>query len=146
MLGLGACAVPPPTGPGVVGLPASGKDLTQFQQEDASCRAYASQLIGAGGGASDLYTVQQRYDIAYTQCMYSKGNTVRSGGLLFGWYASYPSSGPLYAGTTIFGLGVGAGCCRHSGHSGHHHGWSGGHAGSGARAGGAGVHGGGARS
>jgi hypothetical protein len=147
MLALGACAMPPPTGPSVVALPASGKDLSQFQQEDASCRAYASQLIGTGAGASELYTVQQRYDIAYTQCMYSKGNTVRSSGLLFGWYASYPSAGPLYAGTTIFGLGVSAGCCRNSGH---HHGWSGGHAKSGVGPAGGwhggGWHGGGARS
>jgi len=36
--------------------------------------------IGAGSGASQSvaggWNAQQRYDIAYQQCMYSKGNTV----------------------------------------------------------------------
>lgn len=32
--------------------------------------------IGAGQSQASLYSVQQRYDIAYTQCMYQLGNQV----------------------------------------------------------------------
>ena len=46
ILGLMACAVPPPTDPTVLALPPEGKDLVQFQQEDTSCRGYALQQIG----------------------------------------------------------------------------------------------------
>ena len=90
VLTLGACAVPPPTGPAVVGLPPPGKDLSQFQQDDASCRTYASQRIASPAPPGDIYNAQQRYDIAYTQCMYSKGNTVRATGLVVGSNARYP--------------------------------------------------------
>jgi hypothetical protein len=43
---LGACAVAPPTGPTVMALPAKGKDLAQFQNDDLSCRQYAWNQIG----------------------------------------------------------------------------------------------------
>jgi uncharacterized protein YcfJ len=113
-------------------MPGNGKSLGQFQQDDASCRNYASAqtggvqpadaanqsavgsavlgtalgaaagaalgaaagnagmgaAIGAGagllGGASvgannaqaSAYSVQDRYDIAYSQCMSANGNRV----------------------------------------------------------------------
>lgn len=50
-LALGACAVAPPTGPSVTALPAQGKSFEQFQQDDATCRQYASQQIGYGSPA-----------------------------------------------------------------------------------------------
>jgi hypothetical protein len=34
----------------------------------------AGSAVGAGRGAEARYSVQQRYDIAYEQCMYAKGN------------------------------------------------------------------------
>jgi len=34
----------------------------------------AGTAVGAGRGAEARYSVQQRYDIAYEQCMYAKGN------------------------------------------------------------------------
>jgi len=74
-LALSACAVQPPSAPSVVGLPAAGKDLSQFREDDASCRGYAAQQIA--GVTETGYNLQVRYDIAYTQCMYSKGDTVR---------------------------------------------------------------------
>lgn len=46
VLVLAGCAVAPPTGPSVMSLPAAGKNLTQFQQEDATCRQYAQAQIG----------------------------------------------------------------------------------------------------
>lgn len=33
-------------------------------------------LVGTGSAAQGTYTVQRRYDIAFTQCMYAKGNKV----------------------------------------------------------------------
>lgn len=48
ILALAACAVALPTGPAVVALPPEGKNLAQFQQEDAGCRGYAQQQIGYG--------------------------------------------------------------------------------------------------
>jgi hypothetical protein len=50
LLGLNAitaCAVPP-TGPDILALPPEGKDLTQFQQEDITCRIYAERQVGYG--------------------------------------------------------------------------------------------------
>lgn len=46
MLALGACAVAPPPGPTVMALPAQGKDFATFQQDDATCRQYASAQSG----------------------------------------------------------------------------------------------------
>jgi hypothetical protein len=46
VLALGACAVAPPTGPGVIALPAKDKTLADFAQDDVACRQYASQQIG----------------------------------------------------------------------------------------------------
>jgi hypothetical protein len=34
--------------------------------------------IGAGQSDASNYTLQQRFDISYTQCMYAKGNSVQS--------------------------------------------------------------------
>jgi hypothetical protein len=131
-LALSACAVPPPRGPSVVSLPPKGKDLAQFQQEDAFCQdraaaslglnsdqaaaqaaigsaaigtalgAAAGGLIGAAtgnfgagaaigagtgliaGGAAGIgaaqntnFSMQERYDVSYAQCMASYGNTVQ---------------------------------------------------------------------
>jgi len=53
----------------------------------------AGSAIGANNAQASGYAVQQRYNMAYTQCMYSRGNTVQappSG------YAGYPA-GPGYA-------------------------------------------------
>lgn len=121
---LGGC-VSPPIGPTVAVLPAPGKPLDKFAEEDAYCREYARQqvalapeqvdsqligsavvgtLLGAGLGAAvgrgpgaafgaatgtligtgmasgnaawAQMTIQQRYNIAYMQCMYAKGNQV----------------------------------------------------------------------
>ena len=164
VLALSACAVAPPQGPNVMALPAQGKSFEAFQQDDATCRGFATQqtggasaaqaatnsavgsavlgtalgagvgaalgsvggAVGAGaaiGGATGLLAgsaigasnaqasggnVQARYDIAYTQCMYSHGNTVQSapsgfaGG--YGYAPGYfpgPYYGPGYFGPTV---------------------------------------------
>jgi len=46
LLGLGGCAVAPPTGPSVAVMPAQGKTFEQFQADDATCRVFADQQIG----------------------------------------------------------------------------------------------------
>ncbi|WP_206664516.1 hypothetical protein [Dankookia rubra] len=55
-LALSACAVAPPTGPTALMFPPQGKNLTQFNQEDAACRGYAQQQIGGG---SPLHAANQ---------------------------------------------------------------------------------------
>jgi len=73
LLGLGllsACASVP-TGPSVLALPAVGKPLDVFQAEEAGCRPYAQQQVAAAATPR-----QSQYDIAYSQCMYAKGNVL----------------------------------------------------------------------
>lgn len=56
MLALGACAVTPPPGPTVMALPAKGKNFAEFQQDDVTCRQYASARTGGttpGQAAND---------------------------------------------------------------------------------------------
>ena len=130
VVALSACATFP-TGPSVLVLPGSGKPFEVFQSDDAVCRQWASQVVGAKPGVSAGTTlasgaaigtilgaglgaavgaatgqfgaglgigaasgaivgttagigptagagweVQRRYDNAYLQCMYAKGNQV----------------------------------------------------------------------
>jgi len=117
-----------PTGPSVAVMPGPGKPFDMFQQDNAICRQFAEQQIGAnpnqvaqeqvitgaaagaaigaasgalmshghgdatgsmaGAGlivgsaaganaaAASTMTLQRRYDIAYQQCMYAKGNLI----------------------------------------------------------------------
>lgn len=46
MLALGACTVPPPTGPSVMVMPGKDKTYEAFQNDDATCRYAASASIG----------------------------------------------------------------------------------------------------
>ncbi|WP_174890574.1 glycine zipper family protein [Roseicella sp. DB1501] len=86
VLSLAACASGPPTGPGILSLPPDGKDLAQFRSEDAACRAYAAGQIGYGLPAAGTAPavvdpklgLQQRYDIAYAQCMSASGNRLQA--------------------------------------------------------------------
>lgn len=176
VLALGACAVAPPPGPSVMALPGQGKSFQAFQQDDYTCRQYASMqtggaapaqaatgsavgsavvgtalgaaagaalgsvggAMGAGaaiGGATGLLAgsmigannaqasaggLQQRYDVAYTQCMYAHGDSVQAapGGYAgypgYGYPAPYPAYGPGYYGPGYYygpsvSIGVGGG-------------------------------------
>jgi hypothetical protein len=51
ILAVSACAVAPPAGPHVMALPGAGKDFATFQQEDASCRQFASYQSGGSASA-----------------------------------------------------------------------------------------------
>ena len=83
LLGIGilsACTVLP-TGPGVLVLPAVGKPMEVFQTEEGECRSYAQQQLGpAPEAAGSSRMLQIRYDRAYVQCMYAKGNVVPGAG------------------------------------------------------------------
>jgi len=178
VLGLGACAVGPPSGPTVMALPGKGKGLHAFREDDDTCRGYAAQRIGyrqpgqarinaaigsaavgtalgaaagaalgtaagnpgagaAIGGATGLLggsavgatnaaangaDLQQRYDVAYTQCMYARGDTVRSPPRDYGYsgysplgygyppsYSSYFEPGYSWGFWPRFSLGIGDG-------------------------------------
>ena len=82
---LSACTVVP-TGPRVLVLPAVGKPMDVFQADEAACQAYAQQQIGgapeqttaqrATTSTASALAPQERYDLAYVQCMYARGNVV----------------------------------------------------------------------
>jgi Glycine-zipper domain len=42
---LAGCQAPTPTSPTITAVPPAGKSLTQFQNEDYSCRGYAQQAV-----------------------------------------------------------------------------------------------------
>jgi surface antigen len=46
VLCVSGCAVGPPPGPSIAVLPGQNKDWSQFQQDEAACRQYASQYAG----------------------------------------------------------------------------------------------------
>jgi hypothetical protein len=100
----------------VLALPPPGKDLAQVQRDDTTCRAYAQQQIygspqqaakqSAAGSAAigtavgtDQASVtaaglQQRYDVAYAQCMASNGDQPQS--LAVTWPYGYGPYGYPY--------------------------------------------------
>ena len=75
LLLLPACAALP-TGPNVLVLPGAGTSLEAFQRDDRECQGYAAQQLPTGAQAG---TLQWRYDMAYVQCMYTKGHRVPDG-------------------------------------------------------------------
>jgi len=75
VLAFAGCATVP-TGPQVMVLPGSNKNLAQFEADDASCRGWASRQIGASSNDGAAKSMQDRYDVAYVQCMYASGNQV----------------------------------------------------------------------
>ena len=73
-----------PTGPNVTVLPGDEKTIEEFHADDTTCRQWAAQQSGAaategsttnGRGWSSA-PAQRSYDLAYAQCMYTKGNQV----------------------------------------------------------------------
>jgi hypothetical protein len=81
---LAACTTPAPSGPGVLVLPGTGKNFDQFRFDEQECRSYSHSQVSGKAAEQAAYdtagTVQQRYDFAFTQCMYAKGHRVPVGG------------------------------------------------------------------
>jgi hypothetical protein len=67
-----------PTGPNVMALPGTGLSFDHFRNDDAVCELYAGTQVGGGTSSpsGSEYEIQQRYDVAYVQCMYAKGHRV----------------------------------------------------------------------
>jgi uncharacterized protein YcfJ len=61
----------------------------------AGAGALGGTTFGAAGAERGEYTLQQRYDIAYSQCMYSRGNQV-PGFVPSAPYPPPPGSAPRY--------------------------------------------------
>jgi uncharacterized protein YcfJ len=57
----------------------------------AGAGALGGTAVGAGPAAQAQYSLQQRYDLAYSQCMYSHGNQVP------GYVPAAPNYAPGYA-------------------------------------------------
>ena len=73
-----------PTVPNVTVLPGDEKTIEEFHGDDTTCREWAAQQSGVTatqGSASNSPAwssapAQRSYDLAYAQCMYTKGNQV----------------------------------------------------------------------
>ena len=89
ILGAVLCAgcLSSPSGPTVMVLPGTGKPFDQFQADVAACRSWAASQTKGAFMDAPTWEVQRRYDNAYVQCMYAKGNQV-------------PGSAPVTAPTT----------------------------------------------
>jgi hypothetical protein len=73
---LSACSTMP-SGPSVLVLPGTGKDFTQFHNDDLMCRQLAhAQIVTSQEEPDSKEEGQQNYDIIYIQCMYGKGDRV----------------------------------------------------------------------
>jgi hypothetical protein len=167
---LTACTAAPPSEPTVFAVPSAGESFNQFQADDLACRndvqphtaspgatqaaanrsAVGSAAVGTGAavGASNANAIaggaQTQYDVAYTQCMMSKGNTIVTVPPDYGYaypdgspnYYAYPGGYPYYGGhpyyaTYPYFIGTGPfffgprfhGHFHHEGfHEGFHHG------------------------
>ena len=81
---LGAC-VELPNAPTVPVMPSPYKPFEVFQADDQVCRGFAYQQIGGGPNGTtsstydsrySYYGLQYQYNLAYQQCMYSRGNQI----------------------------------------------------------------------
>lgn len=102
-LALSACAVAPPTGPTVAAMPAQGKDLAAFQQDDLACRGYAQQVTGGASPAAAANESQISSLIAGTVLGAAAGAAI-------GAAAGNPAAGAAIGagGGLLVGTGVGA--------------------------------------
>lgn len=77
-----ASTPPPPSSPGILVLPGTGKSFDQFLADDRECRKFAlAETTGKGEPADLSYShaaivLQQRYDNAFAQCMFARGHKV----------------------------------------------------------------------
>ena len=84
-ISLTACSTPPPPyAPTALALPRSGESVSQYQADALACRNY---MVGANRSATgnsssnaDAFVggAQSPYDVAYAQCMTSKGYMVEN--------------------------------------------------------------------
>jgi hypothetical protein len=61
----------------------------------------AGSAVGASNAQTSSFGLQARYDMAYTQCLASTGNTVQTAAAYaspYGYYGGYPYHSPYYGG------------------------------------------------
>lgn len=78
-----------PNAPAVMVLPGTGIVFEKFRNDDVACQQYASYQIASSNISA--YELQQRYDVAYVQCMYAKGHQVPVSGQFSGVVSSHPA-------------------------------------------------------
>lgn len=84
---LSACTLMP-SGPNVVVLPGTGRNLEQFRIDDIDCQQHAMQIVHDDVEKYSIngYVIQNKYDVSYIQCMYAYGHRVP----IIGNYAPAP--------------------------------------------------------
>jgi hypothetical protein len=88
-----ACSSTPPVlAPGVLVLPGSGRSFDQFRGDEQECRSYSQAQTSTSGEQDTAGSMQQRYDRAFVQCMYSKGHKVPVSGRYSGHIEASPSA------------------------------------------------------
>jgi len=67
-----------PSGPGVMVLPGTGVPFERFRNDNTICQQYALSQIGGDTGNThgSSRSMQNRYDMAFVQCMYAKGHRI----------------------------------------------------------------------
>lgn len=109
LLLLAGCAWTP-TRPVVTVMPGVNKPPDVFTQDEGQCRNLASQSTGAPGqagaagaptGPTAGWEGQRRFDTAYLQCMYARGNVVPViSGSIYHYQGPPASMPPAPAGTS----------------------------------------------
>lgn len=63
-------------GPSVPVMPGSGKSFKMFKGDNEDCRSWSNKQVEA----LEKYPIaaQEQYNIAYQQCMYTKGNLIKA--------------------------------------------------------------------
>jgi hypothetical protein len=101
LLLLAGCASAPPSGPGVLVLPGSGKSFDAFRVDDSDCRQFASSQVGGT-------TAQQAANDAGVRSA-AVGTAVGAvaGGLIGGHQGAAVGAGVGLAGGALAGTGTG---------------------------------------
>lgn len=109
LLLLAGCAWTP-TGPAVTAMPGVNKPPDVFAQDQGQCRSLAGQSTGAPGQAvaegmqaspKTGWEGQRRFDTAYLQCMYARGNVVPViSGSIYRYQGPPASTPPAPSGTS----------------------------------------------
>ena len=101
LLLLAGCASAPPSGPGVLVLPGSGKNFDAFRADDSECRQYASFQVG-GTSAQ-----QAANDAGVRSAAIGAAVGAAAGGLIGGGQGAAVGAGVGLAGGAIAGTDAG---------------------------------------
>ena len=94
---LAACATPPPSGPGILVLPGTGKTFDQFRFDEQECRGYAHAQVGG------KTTQQAANDQAVKSAVVGTAVGAAAGGLLGGHQGAAVGAGVGLAGGSLVG-------------------------------------------